>query len=228
MSKEATTSSHDARGPRQDYDFPLTQGAEHAAAAIARAVRDAVAARGECTMALGGGRSPADIYRSLRDAQLPWDSINVMQTDERLADVRPGHNWRSICASGLLEGRAPARLHPVDCDLPPIDACGHLSRTFELLGRIDVAVFGVGPDGHVASLVGLRQERTDHARLSEHDGTVRVTLCQEALSSARHRFVAVSGDERREALDQALRAQDDTGRATLAVLVPGPSTLCLL
>ncbi len=78
--------------PRLPDEVRTTDGVEAAAEAIVDSIRQAVHSRGECTLALGGGRSPADLYRALSTADLPWESISIMQTDERLSSAGPDHS----------------------------------------------------------------------------------------------------------------------------------------
>ena len=59
--------------------------ARKAAAIIAADARAAVPARGRFIMAVSGGRTPWMMLRALASEQLPWESVHVVQVDERAA-----------------------------------------------------------------------------------------------------------------------------------------------
>ena len=57
-----------------------------AAETIAAAGREAVAERGEFTLALSGGRTPWAIIGLLGDMEeMPWEQTQIYQVDERVA-----------------------------------------------------------------------------------------------------------------------------------------------
>src|SRR6266446_1892671 len=77
--------------------------ARSAAAIIAEEARAAAAARGRFVMAVSGGRTPWIMLRALAGEEVPWDSIQVVQVDERVApEGHPDRNLTHIRES-LLE-----------------------------------------------------------------------------------------------------------------------------
>jgi 6-phosphogluconolactonase len=77
----------------------------HAGAAVlAEAARSAAQARGECTLALSGGRTPWVMLRALQSEEVPWQQVKIVQVDERVAPAdSPDRNLRHLRES-LLEG----------------------------------------------------------------------------------------------------------------------------
>ncbi len=59
--------------------------ARQAAALIAADARAAVAARGRFIMAVSGGHTPWLMLRALAGEDVPWQSVHVVQVDERVA-----------------------------------------------------------------------------------------------------------------------------------------------
>jgi 6-phosphogluconolactonase len=59
--------------------------AEEAAAIIATDARIATAERGRFVMAVSGGRTPWAMLRALAGMQVPWESVHILQADERVA-----------------------------------------------------------------------------------------------------------------------------------------------
>ena len=82
--------------------------AQKAAALVAAEARGAVAARGRFILAVSGGHTPWQMLGVLAQEDLPWDSIHIVQVDERVAPAgHPERNLTHLYAS-LLE-QAPQR-----------------------------------------------------------------------------------------------------------------------
>src|SRR5499425_2051282 len=82
--------------------------ARKAAALVATEARGAVAARGRFILAVSGGRTPWQMLGVLAQEGLPWDSVHIVQVDERVAPAgHPERNLTHVYAS-LLE-HAPLR-----------------------------------------------------------------------------------------------------------------------
>jgi 6-phosphogluconolactonase/glucosamine-6-phosphate isomerase/deaminase len=86
--------------------------ADEAAAIIATDARIAVAARGRFVMAVSGGRTPWLMLRALADKEVPWNGVQVLQVDERVAPAGdPDRNLTRLRES--LLGHAPLRAEQI-------------------------------------------------------------------------------------------------------------------
>lgn len=193
-----------------------------AAAHLAQRLRDAVAARGQATLAVSGGSTPARMFAALADLPVPWGGVHLLQVDERLApDGDPARNLTAL-QRDLVE-RLPGRLagfHPFPVAAllePTADVAGIVAEVEAVLARlsggppvIDVVHLGLGSDGHTASLVPgdhvLEVRDHDVAITSHYQGHRRITLTFPALERARHRIWLVAGADKAEALHQLLRS----------------------
>jgi 6-phosphogluconolactonase len=185
--------------------------AKAGAAVLAEAARAAVAARGSCTLALSGGRTPWVMLRALQHEDVPWHRLQILQVDERVAPAdSPDRNLRHLRES-LLAGAPlpPDNLHPMPVEERDLAAAAtRYARTLESLAgappTLDVAHLGLGPDGHTASLVpgdpvlevtdawvGLTRPYQQHQRM---------TLTYPVLNRARAVLFVVTGDEKADAL----------------------------
>jgi 6-phosphogluconolactonase len=169
-------------------------------------------------VALPGGSTPRPFYERLAGADLghDWSELFLFPTDERCVPPdHPDSNVRMI-EEALLSRLPPTPRGPYLHRLPP--TCDPDRAELELrelagwtVPRLDLAVLGLGADGHTASLFGgdpaldeaerwvARVKRPDHDRL---------TLTLPVLSSAPTAMFLVSGEEKRAAVHSLLEGED--------------------
>ncbi len=177
--------------------------AAEAAVWIARQLRGAVHRRGEATIAVSGGRTPAAMFGALSELDVPWAAITVFQVDERVAP--DGDAARNAALLELLPVPASRRrTMPVTARDLRAAARGYASA---LPDRLDVVHLGLGDDGHTASwppndpVVGS----TDLVAMSaEYRGHVRMTLTPAAVNAARHRLVLATGADKADPVERWL------------------------
>jgi 6-phosphogluconolactonase len=181
--------------------------ADEAAAIIATDARIAVAARGRFVMAVSGGRTPWLMLRALADKDVPWNGVQVLQVDERVAPAGdPDRNLTRLRES-LLE-HAPLRaeqIHamPVESDDLQAAASSYAATLREVAGSpavLDLVHLGLGPDGHTASLVpgdaALDVTEAAVALAGPYQGRRRMTLTYPVLNHARRVLWVVTGAEK--------------------------------
>lgn len=184
---------------------------------IAEALQAAVDARGRALFLATGGTTPAPIYRHLSELPLSWPRIDVAASDGRwLPEDDPGSNDGMI-REALIRGAASgARLHPLFGPEPtPAAAVPRLVALFEGLPRPDMALLGMGEDGHIASLFPTLPEI---GRLLDPDSAMtvaaveapgaaatphRITLTLAKILTARAIRLIFFGEDKRAIYDRA-------------------------
>ncbi|HKJ55134.1 MAG TPA: 6-phosphogluconolactonase [Nitriliruptoraceae bacterium] len=132
----------------------------YAARWVAAALDAVIQRRNRAVLGLVGGSSVAGVHRTLLDVDVDWSRVIITQADERAVPAdSPERNWRVIeplVDPLLADGRLPAANVQSLVDLPSDTTPEMLETALAPLrtavDRIDVALLGLGPDGHVASL----------------------------------------------------------------------------
>ena len=192
--------------------------AQKAAAVVAAEARAAAAARGTFVMAVSGGHTPWQMLRALASEDVPWDSVHVVQVDERVAPAGdPDRNLTHLRES-LLEHAplSPERIHAMPVESANLQAaCEEYAQTLRTIAGspsvLDLIHLGLGPDGHTASLVPgdpvLEIKDADVALTGLYQGRRRMTLTYPILNRSRRVLWLVTGSEKAVMLPR-LRAGD--------------------
>src|SRR5262245_7444356 len=172
--------------------------AQRSAEWLAEAIRQALARGGRCSFALSGGKTVGPIYRALAAMPVPWERVDFYFADERC--VPPDHlESNYFLAEETLfrpAGVKPEQVHRMEGEREDREAA---ARDYEALlpPALDLALLGMGEDGHTASLFpGLdavkEQKRRVLAVVGPKPPPWRLTLTLPALNAARHVLFAVA------------------------------------
>ena len=197
------------------------EGVEEMAEAVAGdvgfIVESALDARGSCLLALPGGRTPLPIFARLAEASLPWKKVTIIPTDDRLVPMDSEQsNVRNIAQAFL---RAGARVVPIATEIPDYKLAGNSAdaRLQDLPWPPDLCWFGMGEDGHVASIFAGPdlQDALDAPRARRAVGVMpdpmpadapvaRVTLTRASILAARTLLITITGQKKRKLLEGAI------------------------
>ena len=194
--------------------------AKQAAVIIAAEARATVAARGRFVVAISGGQTPWQMLRYLAEENVPWDGIEVVQVDERVAPSgHPDRNLTHLFESLLTQAPLrPEQIHAMPVEDTDIEkAAQRYAKTLEKLAGtppvLDLAHLGLGPDGHTASLIPgdpvLDVANADVALTGPYQGRRRMTLTYPILNRSRRILWLVTGESKADMLIR-LREADPT------------------
>lgn len=201
---------------------------------------EVIARREKLIVALPGGSVAAALFPTLATLTVDWTRIEIFWIDERA--VPPDHPDSNFAlASRLLlvpAGVPPARIHRMRGELPELDqaarrASDELKSVAGDPPHVDLALVGVGDDGHVASLFigGTGLEPCPTPVIAVYDSpkppSRRLTLTLSVLANAGLVVVAALGASKAAVMRGAL---DRSGAATPAaeLLRRASSSLVLL
>jgi len=191
-----------------------------AAELIATTAAAAVAARGRFTLALSGGSTPRALYQLLAAeyaSRIPWTSSQLYFGDERCVPPDNSDSNYRMAEESLLS-RIPGlteRTARIEGEREPDDAAERyeavLRNAFVDDVTFDVALLGVGPDGHTASLFPgspALDERTKWVVNTEAPATMkvpdRITLTYPMFANARTVMFLLAGPDKRDILARVL------------------------
>lgn len=117
-----------------------------------------IRAKPDLKMAVPAGRTPRLMYRLLaedhRQGRVDFSRMHVFSVDE-LCPPAPsdGYFWRQVGKEFLDWANVPpSQQHPFRVDRPDLEAmCREYEATIARLDGLDLVMFGLGPNGHVAS-----------------------------------------------------------------------------
>jgi 6-phosphogluconolactonase len=204
-----------------DLDELSLRAAESAVVVI----RDAVQARGTCSLALSGGSTPPVLYRLLASRfreDIPWAGVHIFWGDERYVPPDDSRSNYGMARKTLLD-HVPcpaANIHPMPTYFPTPDEAArayeatlrnHFSTAWP---RFDLMFLGLGPDGHTASLFpgSLAVDERTRWVLPVPDPPappMRLTLTLPVLSQSAHTYFLVSGSDKAQALRAASAERAD-------------------
>lgn len=200
---------------------------------------DSIARRGKFVVGLPGGSVATTFLPSLAAQSVDWRRTELFWIDERA--VPPDHpDSNYAIASRLL--LAPARVpgssvHRMYGELPDLEqAARRASDDLKSIAgdppRIDLALVGVGPDGHVASIFpGAVSASAIAPVIAVYDApkppSRRLTMTMSVLADAGIVVVAAFGASKRTAMRGALDRSDATSPIS-RLLSRAASSLVLL
>lgn len=215
--------------------------------AVARAVADhivesaavAIGDRGTFTLGLSGGKTPKPIYELLADApyltRIEWPKVEIFFCDERC--VPPEHadsNFRMIRET-LLDyvDIPPANIHRMRGEIDPETAATEYGRMLkERFGDdgLDLALLGMGEDGHTASLfpgsAALKEmEHRCVANFMDKLNTWRLTLTIPFLNRSHEALIPVTGASKATRVQEVLEGIGDAEPLPVQLINPATGQL---
>ena len=160
-------------------------------------------------LALSGGGTVGATYELTARLQPRWRDVSVWFGDDRAVPPDdPRSNYRLVRERLLDALTAAPEVHRVHGERPPEEAAALYDAALEGV-TLDVALNGVGPDGHTASLFpgapGLREteRRAVAAEAGLEPFVPRVTMTPPVFGAARLLVYLVAGEEKAEAVLRA-------------------------
>lgn len=181
-------------------------------------IESALDARGSAVIALAGGKTPFPAYEKLAKSKLDWKRVTIVPGDERIVPL--GDPLSNVTQLGKLFIPKGARVIPiVPKQTDDYKAAGRSADALmqDLHWPLDLCLLGMGGDGHTASIFpgpdfdealnGPKERRMLGVLpdpLPPEAPVARVTLSRQGIVTARALMIALTGQDKRQVLEQAI------------------------
>jgi 6-phosphogluconolactonase len=232
------------RGQGSGPEIVVLDDAEAVAKEAARRVRRSAAiallGRGAWRISLAGGSTPRGLYRLLAEEHVPaeridWSRTNLYFGDERA--VPPDHadsNFGMVRDVLLAQVPIPAaNVHRMRGEAGDLDkAAADYEAQLERIPRLDLAIMGMGPDGHTASLFPGTAALEERQRLCvavevPQLATRRITLTHPVFEAAREVIFLIAGGDKAHTLHRVIEGPERAGELPCQPVIRrrGPVTI---
>ena len=174
---------------------------------ILQAATEAIAKRSNFSIVLAGGSTPKSIYKALSQQQADWANWHVFINDDRCLPIdHADRNSKMVEDVWLSHVSIPKnQFYPIPCELGPIEGAKAYAKTLAQVGTFDLVLFGLGEDGHTASLFPnhIVDNSADVVPVfdSPKPPAERVTMSQNRLNNTHEALFLVTGKGKQEAVD---------------------------
>jgi 6-phosphogluconolactonase len=167
---------------------------------IAECIAQTLQRQAHCHVALPGGSTPAATFKVLASSELPWDKVFWLPGDERCLPVGDAERNDLMIRQNLcrLLPNGDQNLIAIPAEMGPARGAARFAEQLQHIGPMDVALLGMGEDGHTASLFpGNDALRDEAAAVAVFDSPKpppkRVSMGLGYLNRSRHRIVLAAG-----------------------------------
>jgi len=185
---------------------------------IAAAIKD----HGFAIVGLSGGQTPRPVYESLSKEKIDWTKVHIFLTDERyVAATDKGSNTSLIKETLLLNIDIPdGNVVLPDTSLPLADCIttyeNDLKKLF-LKGLPDLILFGIGEDGHIASLFPPVKEEKGlefviHTTTETLQVRDRISLTLPVLTKGKTKLFMLAGEKKAAVWNERLKSEEGPER----------------
>jgi len=214
--------------------FPTHEALSRAAAQhIVAHIQTVLARESRYALALAGGSTPERTYELLANdgRQIDWQRVDVFWGDERFVPPTSETSNAAMARRTFLSALdiPVENVHPIPTETESPEAAARqyeetLKERFTGADRtFDLAVLGIGSDGHTASLFPETAPSRDDERWvravtapPRYDVTDRISCTVPVFNRADEAVFLASGDGKRDAVGRALGEDPDCPAALIA------------
>jgi 6-phosphogluconolactonase len=209
--------------------FNSNTWAKSSAKMIQGAIKAILLEKGICNIFLSGGRSAESLYSAWN--QLPefrlLSGVYIYFCDERCVPKHDSQSNYQLAFSTLFHSLIPNgyRVFRIETEDPDIEAAA-LKYADLLPSTIDLAIFGVGEDGHIASIFPLNPSIHESSKLalpviSPKAPFQRISITPLAIKKIDKIFILVNGASKSMVLKQAVEDPYNTYEYPVRLLIHG-------
>ena len=175
--------------------------------AILDAAASAIKNHGSFSIVLAGGGTPKSIYALLAKQKADWANWHVYINDDRCLPIdHDERNSKMVEDVWLSHVSIPQnQFHAIPSELGPVEGAKAYAKTLVNVGTFDLVLFGLGEDGHTASLFPGHAVDNSADVVAVFDSpkppAMRVTMSQNRLNNTKKAIFLVTGKGKQDAVD---------------------------
>ncbi|PIP65654.1 6-phosphogluconolactonase [Candidatus Peregrinibacteria bacterium CG10_big_fil_rev_8_21_14_0_10_49_16] len=193
---------------------------EQSVETVTRYIQHTLTYRDECILCLSGGSTPRLIYAALgKREDIDWQNVRMFLCDERYVPANHQDSNQKMIEETFAVDK---NILFFDTTLPLEASMEDYAKKVKALWEhhlTDLAILGMGPDGHTASLfpplvdsaLGDKQLilHTTTDQFAVHD---RMTLSLNALAASGHCIILLTGEEKKHMWKEMLASKENERR----------------
>lgn len=178
---------------------------------------DGIEKRGQATLVVSGGSTPAPFFKSLSECEIDWQKVHITLADERWVAPDDALSNEKLVREQLMRNAASVATFAAlyNGTATPEEGWSVCDATLARLARpFDVVVLGMGEDGHTASLFPQTEGLSEACDIStqrlcwpmhpKHLDESRMTLTLQALLDCNNLVLHITGEKKRDVFQRAL------------------------
>ena len=217
---------------------PITFGSEQewidaSVSWLEEAILDVLSSSSHCTVALSGGSTPKKFYASFSEKVPAFDRVVWTLADERYISSSDERSNQRLVQETLLKGQHPSRFIVPDTSLELQDCLSSFEADVRKSG-VDIAVLGMGGDGHTASLfppVSAEAFSEDsvvlHTTTDAFDVHDRISLSGSVLRNAKC-LVLLKGEDKKQVWEEMVGSSEGAERWPLRGVLKSDSKVMMM
>ena len=164
------------------------------------------------SIGLSGGTTPELFYKLFAKKYHEYSNITFWTVDERHVDTTEKISNQKMINSIFNDTKLNMIKYDYNED-PHLSAENYTTKVFEKINKFNIAVLGVGDDGHVASLFpNTRALESDKKGFVENEVNIltkwRITSTYQLLADVESLYLFVTGENKKEVI-QKIGNEDD-------------------
>ncbi|KGI55555.1 6-phosphogluconolactonase [Campylobacter sp. MIT 97-5078] len=193
------------------YSFYEFENVDSCQLALSKAIKEIIQKEGFNSLALSGGKSPLGFFHYLREEDLKWQDMHICLVDERIVGFDDKNSNTYFIRNEFLQKKA-SNAHFIslleDVNLSDEE---NLKLANEKYKQPEIAVLGMGNDGHFASLfansLGFDEALNTNKNIvfiePKNAPFKRLSMSLKAIEACKRLFLLIQGKEKKEVFDKA-------------------------
>lgn len=199
------------------YEFANKKESDLAlSGAIIALLREYLSLYDGVNLALSGGKSPIEFFEILSREDCDWEKCNISLVDERIVALSNADSNANLIRTYFLKNLAKKSNFQAYFDDPNLPLNELVNRANASYKQPDIAILGMGLDGHTASLFpeakefewALQTEQNIISISPKNAPYKRLSMSLFALENCKKIFLSIATKEKKEVLNQALKGID--------------------